>query len=382
MSTPVAGPLSTTPLRVVPADDMLCYWDDPGQTWRSIAAGSGPAGPQGPAGPPGATGATGATGPAGPTGATGPQGPTGATGATGATGPQGPQGNPGTGSVTSVTAGTGLTGGTITTTGTLGLSVPVSIANGGTNATTAAGALTNLGGLPLTGGTLSGPGNLTVGGTLNGTTATFSGNVAGNTFYAGSGGMSSTCWFGDPSGNGTLQLATGQYFQYTGAGIGASANFSCGGTLTATGACTFNSTVNASNNITTGNSLIGLSVYPLNGNNSGNCGAPGNAWFQVASYNLVNESDPRLKDDLAPAPAGALEAVKEIGVYTFKYKSDPTSATHTGFDATEVAEHVPTALVTGDDEQQTLAINLPDMIAKLWQAVQELSAEVASLRGG
>ncbi len=40
----------------------------------------------------------------------------------------------GTGTVTSITAGTGLTGGVITTSGTIGLDVPVSLANGGTNA--------------------------------------------------------------------------------------------------------------------------------------------------------------------------------------------------------------------------------------------------------
>jgi hypothetical protein len=40
-------------------------------------------------------------------------------------------------SVISITAGTGLTGGTITNTGTIALSIPVSIANGGTNSTTA-----------------------------------------------------------------------------------------------------------------------------------------------------------------------------------------------------------------------------------------------------
>ena len=39
------------------------------------------------------------------------------------------------GTLTSITAGTGLTGGTITTSGTIALSVPVSIANGGTNQT-------------------------------------------------------------------------------------------------------------------------------------------------------------------------------------------------------------------------------------------------------
>ena len=43
----------------------------------------------------------------------------------------------GTGTVTSIVAGTGLTGGTITTTGTIALSTPVSIANGGTQTNTA-----------------------------------------------------------------------------------------------------------------------------------------------------------------------------------------------------------------------------------------------------
>lgn len=51
----------------------------------------------------------------------------------------------GGGTVTSVTAGIGLTGGVITTQGVVALSVPVSVANGGTGSTNAAGALSNLG---------------------------------------------------------------------------------------------------------------------------------------------------------------------------------------------------------------------------------------------
>lgn len=62
------------------------------------------------------------------------------------------------GTVTSITAGTGLTGGAITTSGTIALSVPVSVANGGTGATTTAGAPW----LPLAGGQLN-PGGLLVG---------------------------------------------------------------------------------------------------------------------------------------------------------------------------------------------------------------------------
>ena len=54
------------------------------------------------------------------------------------------------GTVASITAGAGLTGGTITTSGTIALSVPVAVASGGTNATTAAQALVNLGAIPTT----------------------------------------------------------------------------------------------------------------------------------------------------------------------------------------------------------------------------------------
>ena len=68
----------------------------------------------------------------------------------------------GAGTVTNIATGTGLTGGPITNTGTIALSVPVSVANGGTGATTIAGSPF----LPLVGGTLSGPGNLTVSGGL------------------------------------------------------------------------------------------------------------------------------------------------------------------------------------------------------------------------
>lgn len=119
--------------------------------------------------PPGPTGATGATGPigaTGPTGATGPQGVKGDTGATGpqgtvgATGPTGPgvaaggtAGQvlskinatdyntqwiaPAAGTVTSVAAGTGLTASPspIVGAGTLSLTVPVAVANGGTGLT-------------------------------------------------------------------------------------------------------------------------------------------------------------------------------------------------------------------------------------------------------
>ena len=66
------------------------------------------------------------------------------------------------GSITGVTAGSGLSGGGTSGTVTVSLTQPVSVAAGGTGSTTAAGALTSLGAVPLAGGTMTGP--LTVGG--------------------------------------------------------------------------------------------------------------------------------------------------------------------------------------------------------------------------
>lgn len=86
----------------------------------------------------------------------GAQGYTGSAGATGAQGPIGYTGSAGTGGVSSFSAGTtGLTPSTGTT-GAITLAGTLAIANGGTGATTAANALSNLGALPLAGGTMTG----------------------------------------------------------------------------------------------------------------------------------------------------------------------------------------------------------------------------------
>ena len=65
-------------------------------------------------------------------------------------------GSGGGGSITGITAGNGLVGGGTIGVVTIGLDIPVNTANGGTSATTPAGALANLGGVPLAGGVMSG----------------------------------------------------------------------------------------------------------------------------------------------------------------------------------------------------------------------------------
>ena len=107
---------------------------DPGETGAAVVGPAGPAGADGAPGPKGDTGATGPAGAAGPQGATGPAGPTGATGAQGPAGPTGATGPAGSGSVTNIATGTGLTGGPITATGTISLANTVVTPGAYTNA--------------------------------------------------------------------------------------------------------------------------------------------------------------------------------------------------------------------------------------------------------
>ena len=223
--------------------------------------------------------------------------------------------------------------------------------------------------LPLSGGTLTGPLNLPAG-TSAAPSLTFPGGAGG--FYVNAGTI-------EASGNFTV-----------GTNLGVNSSLTVVGTSSFSGTLIVNATaaiggVNFGNNgalaapgpgtsIFNGVTIPATNVILPSTNNAGNCGEPGQAWFQVAAYNFPNESDPRGKRDMQPAPAGALDKVKAIPVYNFTYASDPTRKLVTGFDATEVRQHHAHAVMTGEDEEKTLAINLPDMIALLWQAVQELSA--------
>lgn len=148
----------------------------------------GQTGDQGPVGPTGSVGATGATGPAGPTGPVGPQGLQGTPGATGATGSQGPQGVKGDTGATGATGPVGPTGPASTVPGPAGPQGPIGNTGpagptGATGAGFPAGGTTNQylakssnadystvwltpSWLPLTGGTLSGPGTLTAAGQI------------------------------------------------------------------------------------------------------------------------------------------------------------------------------------------------------------------------
>jgi hypothetical protein len=76
--------------------------------------------------------------------------------ATNMPGPQGPPGPVGSGTITGVIAGIGLSGGGTNDIVTIDMDTPVAISLGGTGASAPVGALANLGGLPIAGGTMQG----------------------------------------------------------------------------------------------------------------------------------------------------------------------------------------------------------------------------------
>lgn len=111
--------------------------------------------------------------------------------------------------------------------------------------------------------------------------------------------------------------------------------------------------------------------------NSRGWGIPGAAWFQVASYNFPQQSDPRSKKDITTAPADPLAQVLAIPVHNYRFLNDAeTAPLHWGFLSTEVHTTMGNNFagwVQGEDENQTEALNIMDMLAVLWGAVQELA---------
>ena len=97
----------------------------------------------------------------------------------------------------------------------------------------------------------------------------------------------------------------------------------------------------------------------------------------VIAGGVTLTSDPELKKSVRRAKKGALAKVCELPVIDFRWKQGPDDKMHRGFSAVDVAR------VMGEDSGCAVLpgkYSLADMNAVLWQAVQELEAEVASLR--
>jgi len=89
-------------------------------------------------------------------------------------------------------------------------------------------------------------------------------------------------------------------------------------------------------------------------------------------------SDPDLKTDMTNRAPGALAQVNNVPVISYRWRDGRDDKHHIGFDATDVQR------VLGEDIGCTVLgsrnYSIPEVVAVLWQAVQELSAEVETLK--
>jgi hypothetical protein len=110
------------------------------------------------------------------------------------------------------------------------------------------------------------------------------------------------------------------------------------------------------------------------------CGFGGNAFLTVTGYNFYNPSGSEHKTDIEDVPdcLGFLTALKPK---RFKLSNAPDDVTHWGFIAQDVAGVMNGHKFGGhavQNGEQLISYN--ELTAVLWKAVQELAAEVASLK--
>jgi hypothetical protein len=173
-------------------------------------------------------------------------------------------GGTGNGTVTSVTAGTGLAGtpNPIVGAGTLALSVPVTVANGGTGSTTPSGGLANLGGIGgnqtiTLAGAVTGTGATAITTALAANAVTTAAIAAAAVTYAKIQNVATSRLLGNPTGSAAapseISLGTGLSF------AGNVLNVTAGGSGTVT-SVTAGTGLTASPNPITGSGTLALSV--------------------------------------------------------------------------------------------------------------------------
>jgi len=357
-----------------------------------------------------------------------------ANGGTGATDAATARSNLGAGTVTSV-GGTGTVNGltltgTVTASGNLTLGGTLSgvslttqvtgtlpIANGGTNATTAGQALTNLGAYPASNpngytsnagtvtsvsgtgtasgltlsGTVTSSGNLTLSGTVN--------SLAAGTYGISISGNAATATTANALNTGNTYTAVGYVSTQTSGTalqVGDNSgirNFSSTGQAVyidvAGGGTTPGQIILRNTNAFTAMAIFGGSGTQLTSLGVGT--APSGTAGEIRATNNVTayfSSDARLKENVADIQ-GALDAVTAIGGKTFDW-TDAYIAQHGGSDgyfvrksdfgviAQDVEAVFPLAVRTREDG--TLAVDYEKLVAVAFAAIAELRAEVNELR--
>ena len=102
--------------------------------------------------------------------------------------------------------------------------------------------------------------------------------------------------------------------------------------------------------------------------------------YSITTFDLIETSDKKLKDNIEDVDEDCSEIVKKVNVKTFNYKSDDKKKNHIGFIAQDVKEVLPKkfeAVVNNDGEH--MGINYGKMSTILWKALQEETAKTEYL---
>ncbi len=97
-----------------------------------------------------------------------------------------------------------------------------------------------------------------------------------------------------------------------------------------------------------------------------------------SSVNYASGSDYRIKLNLEPI-ANAVSIVEAVPVYKFNWKREPDGVKSSGFVAHEAQQYVPEAVSGVKDGKEMQQMDYSRMVPTLWAAVQELSARVKEL---
>jgi hypothetical protein len=225
---------------------------------------------------------------------------------------------------------------------TSGVTGTLPIANGGTNATTAAGALTSLGALPLAGGTMTGG--------LTGTTVTMSsgGATTAATFTSASVGTGGTIAVNDTGTNGSIIKMTGN------------------------GATTPSKFLN----VLSGVFRIVNNAYSaalMTVDDSGNV---------VATANVTAYSDERVKTNWRSMDAGFIKQLSEIKAGTYDRTDTPEPLVQVGVSAQDLQKILGPAVLEDADGRLSVAYGNAALVAavELCKEVQRLHAEIETLK--
>ena len=126
---------------------------------------------------------------------------------------------------------------------------------------------------------------------------------------------------------------------------------------------------------------VGDSAHTWGSSDKGNIKADNKC--EALYFNAI--SDRRAKTNITPATFSALAAVNALPVYTFNYNTKPEELT-IGLIAQEAAEHnlnnfnMVDNLDASGENNDFMQMKESKLVYVLWKAVQELSAEVESLK--